>query len=195
MSNIPSGFDLSETSLILVHNIFLLIIIRGIYRDFFSKEMVEKLSFNEEMEKLYKRWPLDYYSEQKSEWICDSCRIKNDLSYNICYSCSTDRGENTRIVKEDWQEAYYRILKESSFTHRFDSDGGGGDSAYPEYGLDSYLGRHNENNIFKKKARFILCILVYLVYLLFCVYFTYFSEFKQLKITNDGNENIITTIT
>ena len=52
MSNIPSGFDLSETPLIVVHVIFLLIIIRGIYRDFFSKEMVEKLSFNEEMEKL-----------------------------------------------------------------------------------------------------------------------------------------------
>ena len=181
MSNIPSGFDLSETTLIVVHVSFLLIIIRVIYRDFFSKEMVEKLSFNEEMEKLYKRWPLDYYSEQKSEWICDSCRIKNDLSYNICFSCSNERGENTRIVKEDWQEAYYRILKESSFTQRImdPESGGGGDSTNPEYGLDRYLGRHNENNIFTKKARYVFCISAYLVYLLFCVYFTYFQNLNS----------------
>jgi len=178
MSNIPSGFDLSETSLIIVNVVFSLLIIRGLYKDFFSKEMVEKLSFNEEMEKLYKRWPLDYYSEQKSEWICDSCSIKNDLSYNICFSCSNEKGENERIVKEDWQQAYYRILNESSFTQGNDPENWA-DDTNPAHGLDRYLGRHNDNNIFTKKVSYIVCILAYLVYLLFCVYFTYFSEVKQ----------------
>jgi hypothetical protein len=183
MSNIPSGFDLSDPTFIFFNIFLCILIIWQLYRTFFSKEMLEKLSFNEEMEKLYKRWPLDYYSEQKSEWICNYCSIKNDLSYNICFSCSNEKGENERIVKEDWQQAYYRILNESSFTQ---GNGYGVDGAVefphldPAEGLDRYLNRHNNDFLSRQKIEFGICILAYLVYLFFCIYFTYFSEFKHL---------------
>jgi hypothetical protein len=99
------------------------------------------------------------------------------------FSCSNDKRENERIVKEDWQQAYYRILNESSFTQ---GNGYGVHGAVefphldPAEGLDRYLNRHNNDFISRQKIEFGICILAYLVYLFFCIYFTYFSEIKHL---------------
>ena len=66
------------------------------------------------------------------------------------FSCSNDKRENERIVKEDWQEAYYRILNESSLTQGNDPENWA-DNTNPAHVLDSYPGRHNDYNIFTKK--------------------------------------------
>ena len=73
----------------------------------------------------------------------------NILLINI-FSCSNDKRENERIVKEDWQEVYYRILNESSLTQGNDPENWD-DNTNPAHVLDSYPGRHNDYNIFTKK--------------------------------------------
>ena len=88
----------------------------------------------------------------------------NILLINI-FSCSNDKRENERIVKEDWQEVYYRILNESSLTQGNEAENWD-NNTNPAHGLDSYPGRHNDYNIFKKMA-YVICILVYLVYYCF----------------------------
>tara|TARA_B110000908_G_scaffold60620_1_gene73592 strand:- start:168 stop:470 length:303 start_codon:yes stop_codon:yes gene_type:complete len=98
----------------------------------------------------------------------------NILLINI-FSCSNDKRENERIVKEDWQEVYYRILNESSLTQGNDPENWA-DNTNPAHGLDSYSGRHNDYNIFTKKWRMLSAFYHIYSIIVLCLFYIFFRS-------------------
>ena len=81
-----------------------------------THEFDERSNFIEKINELNKSDPIDVTFSQKDNWLCKNCSTKNELSYEICYNCSTERDLSEKIIKEDWQDTYYRQFVKSSMS-------------------------------------------------------------------------------